>query len=231
VKSTQYLGNILGPPRWAADFLVPGRTIERIPALVDPSLFTDQSGITVTVAGGGAAANATSVPIAALTLPFTPSLAIITSGNILIPAGSVISFGAAGSKKFAKLTVDAKIGDVTLTTEALATALVAGDVGIYSAFGTEYIPSGTLIGRTYAERASGALWGPGDTATPDDELFLTAFEVRNARVDNSVALYKQGQTVKENYLPGYATVLAPAGVASAGLIKIRTLYRCILGTD
>jgi hypothetical protein len=89
--------------------------------------------------------------------------------------------------------------------------------------GKAYVPSGTLIGRTYAERDAGTGFSPATVAT-DDELYLVAFDVTDALIEDDVELYRHRCIVKENFLPG-----APLGALV--LDKIRELYTCTLGEE
>lgn len=220
-----YTGNVRSAPLWAGDF--GGREhILPVPAKLDPTQFQDGAGIQV-VASGAAAQGATSIPVNALALATLASTVVIAQGNVLIPNGTVLDFGGA---KFARLTADALNGATALTVSALVTALAGGETADYQKFGTEEVPSGTPVGRTYAQRDAGGLFLPADPAN-HDEIYLTCFEVRDARFNNDIELYRPGGLVKENYLPNYATVLAPGGTASTLLTKLRTIYRCIKGVD
>lgn len=202
---TQYLGNIVGPPRWAAEPLSREHLLP-VPAKLDKAAFSDAAGISVVVGAAGAAANATTVPVDAIVLPFTAAQSFITIGNVVIPSGTNLYFS--GTKKFARLTADVKLGDTAITVEALPTALVDNDTARYSRFGTLYVPSGIVVGRTYAERNAGTPFGVG--VASDDELFISAFEIRNALVDDDIVLVKHNVTIKENYLPDYTTLTAAA---------------------
>lgn len=203
MKGSTFFGNTLQAPRWAADFL--GREhLEPWAGKIDASQFTDQAGVPVTVTAS-ASATATSVTVAALAPSLNPATSIIATGNVLIPSGAVLYFG---TNKFATLTADAKVGDTSLTVAALPTALVGTETTTYSRYGSETIPSGTFVGRTYAERDAGTSFGP--AAVTDDETFLTAFDVVDAKIDNDIVLYRHTSRVKENYLPGY-TALSTAG--------------------
>jgi len=210
-----FTGNIRSNPEWAGDF--GGREhIAAFPAKIDPAQFTDGAGVNVTLVDGGTnsyAANALILKCAALTLPINDASTIITStqGLVLIPAGTVLDFGGL---KFARLTADAKLGDVYLSVAAIPTAVVAGDTTVFSKFGTEFIASGTLVGRTFAERDAGTSFGP--AATTDDEIYLTYFDVPNAKVSDDVELYRHYSLVKENYLPSYTTL-------STGVNEVQTL--------
>ena len=97
-------------------------------------------------------------------------------------------------------------------------ALVDADVARYAGSGTKEktIPSGTLIGRTFTERAAGTTFGP--AADADDEVFIVAFDVTDAASNTDVELYRPRSMVKENFLPNFATL-------SAGLLtKLRSTY-------
>lgn len=199
-----YYGNMISNPRWMADF-ASREHLEPWPAKLDAAQFTDQGGIKVTLTGAGSI-NDTTLTVTALAFPIQTATAIISAGNVLIPAGTNLYFN--GSKKFARTTADAKVGDTTVTIQALPTALSIGDSATYSAFNLESLPSGTLCGRTLAERDAGTAFGP--AATTDDEIFLLAFDKPNLRVDNDAVFYRHTSRVKENYLPGYTTLTTAA---------------------
>jgi len=89
--------------------------------------------------------------------------------------------------------------------------------------GRAFIPSGTLIGRTFAERLAGTAFGPaGDL---DDEVFITAFDVFDALVNSDVDLYRPGSIVKENFLPQFGSISA------ALTTKYRDLYVTTRGVN
>lgn len=208
--------NEQGRPTWMGDF--GGREhIMPFPAFVNPYLFTDGVGISIVVDVAGALANATSIPLAdALT--------------VAIPAGTVLSFGSAGSKKFAKLSANAVIGDTSLTVEAIPTAVVSGDTAVYSKYGRKALKSGTVVGRTYAERDAGTPFGP--AVYTDDEIYLVAFDNENLIDDNGIELYRHDSLVKENFLPEWDTLntadaavncvqtVAITGTLTAGQFKV-----------
>lgn len=223
----QFMGNLRGSPAWLKDF---GNRehILPVPAKADPAQFTDQFAATITVATGGAAGGATSVPVDALTPSALANTTLIAAGGVLIPAGVTLYFGGA---KVATLTADAKIGDTALTVAALPTALVAGDVARYSFGNNVGIFSGTAVGRTYAERNANTPYGPG--ISTDDELFLVVFDNPNLRENNDIELVRHGSLIAENYLPGYGAtgVLGTSASPTALLTALRGKYRCIIGVD
>ena len=191
-------------PPWAMD----GRgaqTLVPAGAKVLASAFPRLDRVVVTV-GANAAQNATSITVAALSGP--------------IPTGSLLYFGGT---KIAQLTATAAAGATVLTVVALPTALVTNDVATYAGVGRIEIASGTLIGRTYAERDAGTGFGPADTVTPDDEIYLLAFEIADAEQNNDAELYRHGRVVKETNLPNWSTLSAGAKAV------IRARYQCISG--
>lgn len=193
-------------PRWMGDYS--GREhVMPFGVKLDPAQFNAVDAVKVTVGVGGAAADAVTVPVTALSGP--------------IPIGTVIDLGG---KKFARLTAAAAKDAVSLTVAPLATALVAGDTGTYAGVGKKQVPSGTLIGRTNAERDAFAAWGPADVAG-DDEIYLTVREAADLAKNNDTEIYRHNSVVKENYLPGWATLAG--GVKT----KIRALYQCIVGVN
>lgn len=218
-----YTGNVRSPADWAGDF--GGREhIVPVPARIDPAQFTNKLGIPVAITTN-AAQNATAVTVSALTLATTAAAALITVGNIVIPAGATLDFGGS---KFARLTANAILGDTVLTVAALPTAVVNGDKATFSFVpGTVYVPSGTLIGRTYAERDASTPYGP--AALTDDEVWLLYNDVVDARSNPDAELYRHQSLVKENYLPDYATFntsadevqnVAVGGTVTAGSFKL-----------
>lgn len=221
MRGQTFLGNTRGAPLWAIDGASPENMVA-FPAKVNPALFTDFAAVSVTVDAAGAAANATSIPVTAVTYPEGNAATVINTPNrVLIPNGSAIYFGA--SKKLALLTADFKQGDTAMTVQALPTALVSGDIGVVSAFNTKLIPAGTFVGRTYAMRDANTPFRP--WITGDDEAFLTMFDIVDANLNDDVEFYLPTRQVKENYLPGYAAI--PGGTLTA----IRAAYRCIKGVD
>jgi len=199
------LANERTSPRWAGQFfdddsLVPGG------AQVDPVTFPAEDAVRVNVGAAGAAGNATSVPVDALTGP--------------IPSGTTLHFG---SKKFATLTAPAAAGDTAITVEALPTALVQNDNATYPGLEENSIPSGTLVSRTYAQRNAGTPFHK--AVDGEDEYYLTAFDVSDASIVNDVELYRHNGLVMENYLPAFASL------SGAQQAKIRALYECTVGVN
>ncbi len=87
------------------------------------------------------------------------------------------------------------------------------------------VPAGTVVGRTVAERNSGAAFGV--AADTDDDIFITVADVdindanTGGRVD--VDLVRHGTLIKVNFLPSYTA-------ASAAMkTKLEAKYQLILG--
>jgi hypothetical protein len=182
--------NQVSSAAWAADFLnrehlVPGG------AKVLASAFSKTDAVVVTVGAAGASVDDTTVPVDAL------------SGAL--PSGITLDFGG---DKFATLTAAAAAGATSITVRALVTALVDNDTDTYEGVAKKVIVAGTLLGRTFAERAAGTAFGP--WATSDDECFIVAFDVTDADANNDVELYRPGSGVKENLLPNFASLSANA---------------------
>lgn len=91
--------------------------------------------------------------------------------------------------------------------------------------GRKFVPSGTLVGRTLAERDTVPPTPYGLWAAGDEEVYLIVHDVHDAAVVDEIELYRHGSLVKENYLPGWAGLSAPTKAA------IRANYTCIVGVD
>lgn len=202
------LPNFAAEP-FSAEKLIPGG------GRVVASAFPFVDAVTVTVGAAGAAADATEVPVDAISMANPAS----NKSGVVIPSGTTLDFGG---DKFATLTADASIGDTSLTVRALVTALVDNDTATYDGMDRRKpVAAGTLVGRTFAERTAGTGFGAPDVATPDDELFLTAFAVQDAAINPDVALLRHDTLIYEDKLPGWAELSATAQAA------IRSRYHCI----
>lgn len=183
--------NQLTAPRWLGSFLLPEYMLPGGGRL-DPTAFFAENDVVVTTSGA-AAQGAVLIPVDPLSGP--------------IPEGAKLYFGQAG--EFAMLTADAAEGDEELEVQALPNGLEDGDTARWSP-GTQQIsvPSGTLVGRTYAERDARAPFGPAEPT--DDEIFLTVFDVTDVRRNPDVELLLRTKeiVVKENYLPAFSGLAA-----------------------
>lgn len=200
-------GNLNSVARaWIGDFLDREHLIAG-GAKLDPAQFFGDRAVKVTVGVAGALAAATAVPVAAL--------------SAAIPNGTVINFG---TNKFATLNAAAAAGATSLTTLAIPTALVSGDTGYYLPPGAlKTVPSGTVLGRTIAERDANTPFGL--AADADDEVYLLVFDVVDDTTMNDVTLYRPGSIVKENLLATFA------GLSSTLKAKIRANYVCVKGAN
>ena len=195
-------------PKWLADVLDPNVNMVRAPAKLNAAGFEDYESVLVKLSAA-ALADATSLAVDAL------------SGAI--PSGTMLYCGE--SKEFALTTAAAAAGAEEITVQALPSALEDNDEAYYRPKAPrKMIPSGTLVGRTVAERAAGTGYGPATVAS-DDEIYLTIFDVEDAADNADVELLKHGCTVKENYLPNWDNL------GSTVQAKIRALYTCITGVN
>lgn len=204
----------VGVPNWLgqqydADILIPGG------GQVTASLFPGLDAIRV-ASPAGAAAAATSIPITALTLSADGSPLAV--GQVAIPTGSLVDFGGA---KLAVTTAPVLRGATAIAVRALPTAIAANDIGNYMGVGKRTVPSGTLVGRTLAERDAGGRFEP--WAAGDEEVFLTLWDA-DLSMGEEVALLRPNTLIKENYIPGFAAMSAPMKAA------IRGRYQCIVGS-
>jgi hypothetical protein len=191
----------LTSPAWAGD---PLDSMSLIPggAQLNAALFPFEDVQTVT-ANGAATAAATTLTVDALT--------------VAIPAGARL-FGAS----IVTVAIAAAIGATTLTTLPLPANVADNATFTFPGSNRKPVVSGTLIGRTFAERAAGTGFGPAVVAS-DDEIYLLAFDVPDADFDPSCELYRHESLVKENFLPQWGSF------TNEEKAKVRALYQSILG--
>lgn len=196
--------NQLTGAAWAGDFfdrdhMIPGG------ARVDAAQWVDTT-YTIT-APDGAAAGATSI--------------VVTATLVALPSGTVLDFTGAG--ELAKLTAAAALGATSLTVLALDAAIESGDTAPYVV--TDAVPvtiaSGTIVGRTIAERDAGTAYGP--AAAGDAEVYIVCFDIYDATINPDVELYRPNSIVKETFLPGWADI------AAAVKTLVRAAYVCTVG--
>lgn len=200
--------NTLTRPRWAGDYFDPNTHLIPGGVKVDAAQFTHSEAVAAT-ATANAIIGATTIAVTALTGP--------------IPSGTLLDF--TGTGKLALLTAAAATGATSLTVEALAQQVNSTDVAYYGGTsGFKTILSGIPVGRTIAERDAGTPYGP--AAAADDEIYLLAFDIVDANVNNDGVLYRPGSVVKENYLP------TPTGGMIAGVLtKLQDKYIMQRGTN
>lgn len=158
------------------------------------STFNGADAVQVVVGAAGALADANTVPVDAL------------SGDI--PKGTVLNFGAADSKKFAKLTANAVSGDVSIAVEDLPTALVDNDTAFYNPPSTgKRVPSGTpvFIDQELLETSAaiGAEWesaANGTAVLTTDLVRIVAFDVLDVDDNNDADLLRKGTLIRVNHM-------------------------------
>jgi hypothetical protein len=187
-----FSGNTMTSPVWAGDFgtrdhILPGG------AKLNTAQFLREDAVVVTL-NGSAAIGATSITVDAL------------AGAV--PSGTLLHFN---SGEFIISTSAAAAGATAIAVEAIPTALEDDDTATYTGVGSYTVLSGTLVGRTYAERAAGTAFGP--WAANDDEVYLVLYDIPDVTVNNDVDLYRHGSLVKENFLPNFDSWVAGAVTA------------------
>lgn len=209
-RSMSLGGLRIASPVWAGDFLdreflIPGG------GKVDASSFNKYTvDVTVTLS---AAANAGDLQLTvnALTGP--------------LMAGATLNFGIPGL--FAVIDAPAATNDTVVKVMALTRAIPAAASAQFVHEAGKIIPSGTLVGRTIAQRDAGTPFHAAIDA--DEQIALVAFDVTDADKVNDVELARPyaGLVVKENFLPNYAAIKADATLLAA----LRARYVCIIGQD
>lgn len=178
-------------------------------AKIDAAQFNFRDALRV-VATGNAAIDAVSIPVT-VTSPYGRT-------GLKIPVGTQLDFGG---KKLAITTAEATLSTTSLAVRALGTAIATNDTATYAgAEVVKFIPAGTLVGRTYAERDAGTPFGVADVAS-DDQIFLTAFDVPNALLLNDIVLLRHNTRIYEDKIPGWA------GLTTNQKTAIRARYQCL----
>jgi hypothetical protein len=190
---------------WVADYL-DRRAVLAGGAKVDPMQFVREDG--------------TQVQLTAARAVGTTSMAVTALANP-IPAGTVLAFSPSGS--WVTVSTAAAAGATAVLTSPLQYALANGEEAWYAGTGQVYIPSGTVLGRTIAERDAGTPYGPAiDT---DEEIYLLVHDIDDAQVNDDADLYRHGSLVKVNFLPGWATMDADLAALVAAA------YQTTIGAD
>lgn len=198
-------GYSLAQPAWCGDFL--GRD-QLLPggAKIDASQFPVYTAVTVTLTAAAAVA-AVAITVTALAAAIRP--------------GTMLNFGLPGKMAFAPN--GAAAGATSIVVAPLARALVIGDTTTTDANAHAVVPSGTVVGRTFAQRNAGtSLHLALDT---DEEFYIVAFENPNVARINDVALIRHGASVviKENFLSNFSTLSATVKA------YLRANYSCTVG--
>lgn len=172
-------------PNWAVDYF--GR-VNNLPggARLDPSAFPN-IGLNIAKANGAAAAGATSITVDAL--------------PARLPANTLLDF--TGTGEFARVTADAAEGATSISVEALDAGVEDNDEAYYGSV-RKSVKSGTVVGRTNAERDANTGFGP--AADADDEVYILIFTVYDANINPDCELLRSGSGVKFNHLPNWTTL-------------------------
>jgi hypothetical protein len=143
----------------------------------------------------------------------------------------VVTLNGSAAQGATSVTVDALSGAIPSgtvlhfnSTEFLITTLEDDDTATYTGVGDYAVRSGTLVGRTFAERASGTAFGP--WAASDDEVYLVVYDVLNVTTNNDVELYRPNSLVKENFLPDWGDT---AVWTTGALAALRATYTTTRG--
>jgi hypothetical protein len=196
-------GPTIATPAWAGDYrsrdhLVPG------PFKLTASAFPTQGSVTVKL-NGAVSIGGTTLTVDALSGP--------------VRGGQILNFNGA----LALVRANAVATATSILVHPLTAAIADDSEAVVDGAGARFVPSGTVVGRTIAERNAGT--GFGQPASTDDEVFITAFDVVDANKNDDVELYRPGSQVYENFLANYATVAAD----SALLAVVRARYLCTIG--
>lgn len=197
-------GYQLAAPAWCGDplgreQLVPGGS------KVDIAAFPLQTAMTVKLSADAAAA-AVELAVDALAADLAP--------------GTMLNFGIPGL--FAYAPVGALAGAVAITVAPLDRAIADNSEAAVLATDKKFVPSGTVVGRTLAERDAGTSYGLAGDA--DDEIAIVAFGRSLDRI-NDIDLVRPfaGVVIKENFLPNFDALSAAVKAA------VRARYNCTIG--
>lgn len=192
-------------PNWMAEPLFPHVLIPGGAKIVAAS-FPRVDQVAITLAAGAVTAGS------GKTVTFTAGL----SGAL--PAGTILDFG---SSEFVTFPTGASAGATSVTDAVVAADLEGGETATYLGIGDRRVESGTLLGRTFTERDAGTGFGP--WALNDDEVYLLAFQIDNALIDNDVTLVRPQTLIKENWLPDWANYSSDKKTA------LRKAYQVVRG--
>lgn len=136
---------------------------------------------------------------------------------VALPDNAELTFGSVT----VRLNGAKAAGQTSLTVDALGGDIADDATAIYDASPTSnVVVSGTIVGRTIAERNAGDPFGP--AADADDEVFITVADVDLDKTTD-VDLVRHGSLIKTNFLPAYAAA------SSTVKTKLEAAYQLILG--
>lgn len=190
-------------PAWAADFFDRDHLVPAGGRLNVATGFARSDEVTLNL-------DASTAPVTTVPLEAAASKTGASAGDEIVPTGSVLRVE---DGLYLKLTAPVLQGDTDITVEATQIDTADTMDAVYDGKSLLVIPSGTLIGRTFAEDDAGTAYGPADDS--DDIMFLTAFPIQvehpmgfgyDSEVD--VALYRHNSVVKVNFLPEWTALSA-----------------------
>ena len=125
-----------------------------------------------------------------------------------------IDYGQASSRAF--------MGDISDRNHLMPGGGQLAVAGSWSGLTNNLVPSGTIVGRTNAEKLSGADFGPADDA--DDEMFIVHDETSVATgADRVTNLVRHGSQIKYDFLASWA------GASTAVKNKLHASYNIVKG--
>ena len=132
------------------------------------------------------------------------------TGDVIIPNKARLRIGPG---HYLQLTAEVKVGDTTIAVESTLINTTLTEDATYDGVALLVIPSGTLIGRTFAEDTALTPFGSADDA--DDIMYLIPFPIQVEHPAGfgfqdivDTALYRHNSVVKENQVPDFATLSA-----------------------
>jgi hypothetical protein len=175
-------------------------------AMADPTAFDPVDKVTLTTSGSTAASSKV--------INLTGKI----NNSVGIPSGTVLTFGAVN------VTTSAWVSPEAASIPVFPTSAIIADATAYNypGYGARPIRSGTVVGRTYAERDTGVPFGLAVDA--DDEIYFVAFDVPDVLKSTEIVLVRYQVRIKENRVPGWAALSATIKT------KLRTLYQMYRGT-
>lgn len=199
-----------------ADFGADRDHMEVFPAKLNQSAWVNSYGVDIQVAGA-AVQGATTVTIVAAQAPLPSVQPVSSLHQMLLPVGQSVLFDPANAK-VAILSQPLYQGDTTLHVQPLPTALTGTEDAKVSRQGTIFVSDGQLAGRNWSGSYDGTeQFVPVGSSDPESfaECFLIQFPVVNLWQNNDVEFVRsfRAVTVKKNYLPNYAQMLADVGIA------------------
>lgn len=214
-SSTSYSQPAFAAECWDDDELLPGG------AKLVASAFAREDAVTVTTKNSTAVTAGSNKTVQFQTAIAPASLigSTTTLTTLAVPAGTVLNFG---SGKIVTFPTGIPFGATQVTDATVAADLAGGETATFAGTGRIIVPAGTLVGRTFVERASNVGFGVADVSTPDDEIYLTAFQVEDASINSDVTLIRHNTLIYEDKLPGWSS--AASNVKAA----IRAAYQCIV---